>query len=60
MSVIIKSMKIPENCFECPLAGKNFGGPDYCGILDEFTPVNYSTGTRPEWCPLEEVKEEKE
>lgn len=50
MSVLIKGMEMPENCWDCPLESYSecYNGRQV-GSID-----------RPEWCPLEEVKEEKE
>lgn len=55
MSLLIKDMKMPENCYECLL----FDRYDYC--CNAFTygiPARYRHGDqgRPEWCELVEVK----
>lgn len=55
MSLLIKDMKMPENCYECLL----FDRYDYC--CNAFTygiPARYRYGDqgRPEWCELVEVK----
>lgn len=52
MSILIKGMEMPENCFDCQL----------CDEIEGFTKfICYFTGKackyadrRPEWCPLEE------
>lgn len=61
MSVLVKGMKMPETCIECPM---QFGG--FCGVtpadVDEdrvFPTVDECwEKKKPIWCPLEEVKDE--
>lgn len=60
MSVLVKGMKMPETCIECPM---QFGG--FCGVM----PADIDEGRvfptvdecwekkKPKWCPLEEVEE---
>ena len=57
MSVLVKGMKMPENCEECFFVG--LGYPDYCSLPqipngeDEIEDIS----VRPDWCPLVEVPE---
>lgn len=51
MNVLVKGMEMPKNCVDCPL--EHWGE---CYI--ENRPVE--SIDRPEWCPLEEVKEIEE
>lgn len=62
MSVLIKGMDMPESCWECPLCTDCFGDPCYClpADTDFYKERDQYAHCRPEWCPLEEVKEEKE
>ena len=52
MSVVIRNMKIPKNCAECPVAlcGK------YCRINKTYT-TYIALPIRPEHCPLVELPE---
>lgn len=58
MSVIIKGMKIPGSCFDCPCSFNMFicrasGGRE---IIDDDSSVNITRGSinisRPHWCPM--------
>ena len=63
MSVIIKGMKIPKCCLDCPMNFNLF----YCEavtpwkIITDKTSVEVNgkeiTITRPDWCPLVELPE---
>lgn len=57
MSVLIKGMKMPTNCFDCSYRFDTPGGA-YCITLDkDFEEgVDIYETSRPEWCPLVEVK----
>lgn len=61
MSVIIKDMKMPEDCRVCPMCGYecDIGRTRCivtCRILAEhYAPIPFDD--RPDWCPLEEVEE---
>lgn len=51
MSVLIKGMKMPENCGECIWIQRGY--PDWCDL-----PMGkdlYNDKKRPDWCPLVEV-----
>ena len=52
MSVLVKGMEMPKTCDECPFAEAT--AELYCNSYV------LSLGERPEWCPLEEVKEVEE
>lgn len=54
MSVLIKGMKIPENCIKCPM---QFGGWCYAAPpeIDERVAPTVDEAVekgKPEWCPL--------
>ena len=56
MSILIKDMKMPERCLECPL----YDNYNYYCILYSFgIPVRYNRdgNTRPEWCEIKELPE---
>ena len=51
MSILIKGMKMPENCGECIWIQRGY--PDWCDL-----PMGkdlYNDKKRPDWCPLVEV-----
>ena len=54
MSVLVKGMKMPENCWECRMttdAGFCSAMPkEFCGYADDEL-------NRPKWCPLVELPE---
>lgn len=50
MGVYIKGMEMPESCWECRL---NYDHR-YCMVTNSRIMAN---GTKPDWCPLVEVKE---
>ena len=60
MSILIKGMRMPENCIKCPM---QFGGMCYVmpADVDESrvapTVEEAVKQGKPEWCPLVEVKE---
>ena len=52
MSVIVKGIKFPHGCGDCPC----LGGEDYnyyCQVTNNGIPLD---GHRPDWCPLVEIK----
>ena len=53
MSILIKDMKMPESCLNCPLE------TDYgtCGHFNGANYAKYQTeyNSRPVWCPLVEL-----
>ena len=46
MSVLVKGMKMPENCYDC-----GFEHQSYCFLIDE----SVESLDRPEHCPLVEI-----
>lgn len=61
MGVYIKDMKMPDCCAECCfLSGMAIPSGDYiCECIDELClPDDVIVEGRPDWCPLEEIKEE--
>ena len=56
MSVIIKNMTIPTNCYSCGLADFLSDGEPYCTrTMKPCTKINL---VRPEWCPLEDLPDQ--
>ena len=61
MSVIVRDMKMPENCRECSFEGYHADiGQTYCiaclkVLATAFKPITFDG--RPKWCPLFELKE---
>ena len=53
MSILIKGMEMPENCWDCPLQY------DYmcCSVMDEIKLTDENEKKRDRNCPLEEVTE---
>lgn len=66
MAILIKGMKMPENCDRCKLV-RYFGmaGGIECLAKKEWPATSYAnedfreSGTRPDWCPLVEVPDEQ-
>lgn len=64
MSVLIKDMKMPESCLDCPCSLHLF----FCLACDgreiDRTGIRNKDGNivviKPDWCPLVEVPEEEE
>lgn len=54
MSILIKGMEMPENCFECPLR-QNYIDGILCRAVGGWN--DYNAG-KPTWCPLVEVQED--
>lgn len=56
MSVLIKDIKMPESCLDCPI----YDNYNYqCNLYGYGIPAryNYDPSKRPEWCKLEELPE---
>ena len=56
MSILIKDMKMPKRCLECPF----YDNYNYYCILYSFgIPARYNRdgSTRPEWCEIKELPE---
>ena len=59
MSVIVKGMNLPRDCFVCPFA-RSCGEEAYCAITSKFVSANKIIDTkRPQFCPLEEANNHK-
>ena len=60
MSVLIKGMKIPKDCRECPLqayyssSGNTLCFPADKYLAEKYKPIGFEG--RANWCPLVEVK----
>lgn len=63
MSILIKGMKMPDSCGNCPLISSNWIHT-WCVAVEDDGELPYDFYKHPhvrqEWCPLEEVKEEKD
>lgn len=57
MSVVIRGMKMPETCDECPCHHYHSAGRYVCEATPMFYPWNLANtkGIRKEWCPLVEL-----
>ena len=56
MSVLIKDIKMPESCLDCPIYDNyNY----HCNLYAYGIPARYNCdpSKRPEWCELEELPE---
>ncbi len=56
MSIVIKGIKIPESCLDCPIYDHyNY----HCNLYGYGIPAryNYDPSERPEWCELEGLPE---
>lgn len=62
MSVIVHGWKMPTDCGGCEFMYEDVDlhEPDCRCCLNRMENVtnNFYNGNRPEWCPLEEVKED--
>jgi len=52
MSILIKGMKMPKNCYDCEF--RQSGYPDWCDLSITCRDV-YNTSIRQKWCPLIEL-----
>lgn len=61
MSILIKDMKMPEACDDCPFHVYHSHYKYVCKATPMFYPMNLanSKGIRKDWCPLLEVTERK-
>lgn len=61
MSVIVRDMKMPTDCRECPLCeyhdrtGRTWCIPADKLLAEDFKPIPFND--RPKWCPLFELKD---
>ena len=63
MSVLIKDMKMPNSCLDCPCNLNLFfckvcGGREITDQTSITTKNDVITVTRPDWCPLVEIRRE--
>lgn len=55
MSVLIKGMRMPEKCGCCKLFHAEY--PMHCTAIKEYRTASAPYGmSRPDWCPLVEIK----
>lgn len=55
MSLIIKGMDMPENCFACPCCNPYPGTCLYCGALNGLPGIISPDSGRLDDCPLAEI-----
>ena len=60
MSVIVKGMDMPINCFRCRFLHRYDARNGYCGLInspyfDERNRIPCTAIGRPDWCPLVEL-----
>lgn len=53
MSVLIKGMEMPKDCYDCEFHRSDY--PDWCDLSITCRKDVYDTSIRQEWCPLVEV-----
>ena len=63
MSVLIKGMKMPKSCLDCPCNLNLFfckvcGGREITDQTSITTKNDVITVSRPDWCPLMEIRDE--
>ena len=58
MSVIVRGMEMPEACEDCPISDVSFAEECTYFCLAARRDTNVNTQSKPDWCPLEELKEE--
>ena len=55
MSVIVKSMEMPQNCGECPFIFSSWGIEYYCHLARASTSAEYVEREKMTNCPLVEL-----
>ena len=55
MSVIVKNMKMPKNCGECPFIFSSWGIEYYCHLAESSTSAEYVGREKMTNCPLIEL-----
>ena len=55
MSVIVKNMKMPKNCGECPFIFSSWGIEYYCHLAESSTNAEYVGREKMTNCPLIEL-----
>ena len=55
MSVIVKNMKMPKNCGECPFIFSSWGIEYYCHLAGSSTSAEYVGREKMTNCPLIEL-----
>ena len=58
MSVIIKGLDMPEKCAWCPMCYDFDENSYFCSGVDNAPIIEDIMVSRPEYCPLKEVKDE--
>jgi len=63
MSILIKGIKMPDCCDDCPCYHRTESDNEYCWVEPDdnlvYTPIELMRTTRPDWCPLVEVKDQE-
>lgn len=57
MSILIKGMEMPEGCYCCPLAHRNYNLEEDMTQLACYAKDRWGSddGEKPDWCPLIEI-----
>ena len=55
--MLLVDMKIPSNCYECPFRDEDRRCGDTCNLTNPAEDIFDFRASRPEWCPLKEVKQ---
>lgn len=55
MSVLIKGIKMPQDCPQCGACAEDEDGINYCGYDDDVRAVKLFNCKRPAWCPAVNV-----
>lgn len=58
MSKAILVIDMPENCLKCPLR-YDYKASEICILEDDIVDYFYETNTKPDWCPLRPLPENK-
>jgi len=54
--MLLVDMKMPSNCYECPFRDEDRRCGDTCNLTNPAEDIFDFHASRPEWCPLKEVK----
>ena len=54
--MLLVDIKMPRNCYECPFSDEDRRCGDSCNLTNPAKDIFDFRASRPEWCPLKEVK----
>lgn len=59
MSIIIKGVRMPIRCFDCPMNVRIHNDTEWCcNFTGDTIDESQEFRRRPDWCPLEEAEDE--